>query len=371
MKKGEPVKLRQRQLADGRKSLFLDIYLEGVRRYEFLKLYLVPERSREDRAMNSQTIALAESIRCKRMLEVQHERLGLANPYKEGTLFLPYFKMLCDDRKDTGSYSSWIACLRQLEIYTGKQPVTFRHITPQWAEGFKDFLRKDAVNLVDTLHRPLAPNTQHNYYTKVCTCVSHAYKHGIIPKNPLVGLKGIKRVEVEREYLTLDELKAMTATPCKYPALKDAFLFSCLTGLRKSDILALKWGNVVQQGEYTRIIFRQKKTGGQEYLDISPQAVRYMGERGEHDSPVFPLFRYNVRTQAELRLWAARAGLTKDITFHCARHTFAVLMLDLGADIYTVQKLLGHKELATTQIYAKIMDKKKQQAVSLIPEIEL
>lgn len=68
-------------------------------------------------------------------------------------------------------------------------------------------------------------------------------------------------------------------------------------------------------------------------------------------------------------MWAIRAGVTKDITFHSGRHTFAVLMLDLGAEIYTVQKLLGHKEIATTEIYAKIMDKKKQAAVSMIPSI--
>ena len=71
----------------------------------------------------------------------------------------------------------------------------------------------------------------------------------------------------------------------------------------------------------------------------------------------------------ELRMWAVRAGITKDITFHSGRHTFAVLMLDLGAEIYTLQKLLGHKEIQTTQIYAKILDKKKQEAVSMIPNI--
>ena len=82
-------------------------------------------------------------------------------------------------------------------------------------------------------------------------------------------------------------------------------------------------------------------------------------------------YRYDGSTITELRRWCLRAGITKDITFHCARHSFAVMMIDLGADIYTVQKLLGHKELRTTEIYVKLLDKKKQAAVLLIPKVEL
>ena len=121
----------------------------------------------------------------------------------------------------------------------------------------------------------------------------------------------------------------------------------------------------------SEIFRKQKKTGGQEYLDINPQAVQYMGERRKADDRVFVGLKYSSYMITELRMWAMRAGITKDITFHSGRHTFAVLMLDLGADIYTVQKLLGHKEIGTTQIYAKIMDKKKQQAVSMIPNINM
>ena len=131
----------------------------------------------------------------------------------------------------------------------------------------------------------------------------------------------------------------------------------------------MRWSGVQQQGEYTRIIFKQKKTGGEEELDITPQAVQYMGDRRKPEDPVFVSFKYSAYMNVELRMWAMRAGITKDITFHSGRHTFAVLMLDLGADIYTVSKLLGHREIKTTQIYAKVMDKNKQSAVSLIPSI--
>ena len=170
-------------------------------------------------------------------------------------------------------------------------------------------------------------------------------------------------------YLTIDEVKLLAATDCDYPAVKTAFLFSCLTGLRRSDILNLRWGDVHTQGEFTRIIFRQKKTSGQEYLDISPQAVELMGERKASDVPVFAWIMTPDATNHALAVWCAKAGINKKISFHCGRHTFAVMMLDLGTDIYTTSKLLGHRNLSTTQIYAKVLDKNKQQAVANIPRL--
>ena len=106
-----------------------------------------------------------------------------------------------------------------------------------------------------------------------------------------------------------------------------------------------------------------------EYLDITSEAVHLMGDRGKAEDYIFTDILAPSATNNAIRVWVARAGIDKDITFHCARHTFAVMMLDLGTDIYTVSKLLGHRELSTTQIYAKVMDKNKQAAVSAIPSV--
>jgi integrase len=217
--------------------------------------------------------------------------------------------------------------------------------------------------------KPLSQNSKVSYFNKLRACINQAFEDRIIPINPLRGVTGFKDEETERTYLTFDEVKRMAKTECKYPVLKRAFLFSCLTGLRKSDIEKMIWGEVQTSGDKTRIIFKQKKTGGQEYLDINAQAEDYLGERRENTGRVFAGFKYNSQTLLELRRWALAAGITKDLTFHAGRHTFAVMMLDLGADIYTVSKLLGHKELSTTQIYAKVLDRKKQEAVNLIPSI--
>ena len=183
------------------------------------------------------------------------------------------------------------------------------------------------------LFRSLSQNSKVSYFNKLRACINQAYDDQIIPVNPLRGIEGLKEEEVKRDYLTLDEVKKLAATPCRYPVLKRAFLFSCLTGLRKSDIQKLTWGEVQKFGKYTRIVFKQRKTKGQEYLDISSQAEKYLGERGNPDDIVFTGFTYGSWTSLELQRWSLAAGVNKNLTFHCGRHTFAVLMLDLGADI--------------------------------------
>jgi integrase len=231
----------------------------------------------------------------------------------------------------------------------------------------KDAYKRKGNDLADA--KPLSQNSKVSYFNKLRACINQAFEDRIIPINPLRGVEGFKQDETERAYLTLDEVKKLSKTACKYPVLKRAFMFSCLTGLRKSDIEKMTWSEIQKLGDHTRIIFKQKKTGGQEYLDINKQAETYLGEPGKSTDRVFAGFRYNSQTLLELRRWALASGISKDFTFHAGRHTFAVMMLDLGADIYTVSKLLGHKELSTTQIYAKVLDKKKQDAVNLIPDI--
>ena len=375
----EPIRLRKRVRPSGISTLYLDIYIKGERSYENLHLYLVPEKTRADREKNRETWKLADAIRAKRVVDLQNGLYGFERGFRTETRFFDYYNAMCEKRcrckAHYRKWGAWWSLLHHLRRYA--QPgLTFREITPGWIEGFKEYL-----DTTERLHAPdggvgdrsrlLSQNTKHLYLERLRACLNKACEDGIIPKNPFKGVEGIRKVESERVYLTLDEVRAMAAAECRFPLLKRAFLFSCLTGLRKSDIEKLRWGEVRRQGEFTRIIFRQQKTKGQEYIDISPQAEAYLGERGDDDAPVFGRFPSYSLYLVELKRWAMRAGITKNVIFHSGRHTFAVLMLDLGADIYTVQKLLGHREIATTQVYAKLMDKKKQEAAMLIPQITL
>ena len=373
----EPIRLRQRLTSSGLTSLYLDIYMDGHRSYEYLKLYLVPERTRADREKNRETLKLADAIRAKRVVELRNGQYGFQQQFATATRFFDYYRSLCEKRlgaESRGNWGNWYSCLHHLKKYEKRENITFAEITSEWVQGFKDYLENDAVAWGHDFRKrikdkPLSRNSRVSYFNKLRACINQAYEERIIAVNPLRGIEGFKAEEGTRMYLTIDEVKLLARTECDYPQIKAAFLFSCLTGLRRSDVLRLRWGDVYQQGDFTRIIFKQKKTNGQEYLDITAEAAELMGERGEPSDCVFTDIHSPSCTNNTIKLWVARAGINKDITFHCARHTFATMMLDLGTDIYTVSKLLGHRELSTTQIYAKVLDKNKQAAVAAIPSI--
>lgn len=363
MSNKESVRLRKRKLATGNTSLYLDVYRNGVRQYEYLKLYLIPEKTRADKDTNRQTLQIAEAIKAKRTVELHNNEYGFKNERKHA-YFFPFFDSLVEQdadgiKRSRGCESNWKSCQRLLFQYE-KRNITFADITTEWANGLKRYIEKNIGS----------QNTKWLYLSKIRASMKEAVRRGLLQRDPFVAVGSFKRVESVREYLTIEEVRLLTQTPCEYDGIRRAFLFSCLTGLRISDVRGLKWGDVQQNSQFVRITYRQKKTKVLEYLDINAQAAEMMGERRAEDECVFDGIPVNQGTVNEvIKRWALRAGIRKTITFHSARHTFAIMMLAIGTDIFTVSKLLGHKELATTQIYAKILDESKQKAVANIPSI--
>ncbi len=379
MESKEPIRLRKRKTPSGTESLYLDIYQNGRREYEYLRLYLVPEKTRADKETNRKTMTLAEAIRAKRIVELRNGEYGFRSTFKEQTNFLTYYNAMCEARlgaESRGNWGNWSSCRKHLLAYDRHLAQrTFKEITRDWVVGFRDYLENKAKawgndDRERDKTQDLSRNSCVSYFNKLRACINQALEEGIIADNPLRGVEGFKSEEGTRMYLTLEELRRLVDAPCDYKSVRKAFLFSCLTGLRRSDIYKLTWGEVHNEdGGITRLIFKQKKTGGLEYLDITPEAAELMGRRGRADERVFEDFYTPSCTNECIKKWCLRAGIDKEITFHCGRHTFATLMLSLGTDIYTVSKLLGHRELSTTQIYAKVLDKSKRAAVLNIPSV--
>lgn len=373
-KKKEIVYLRKRPRRNGTEALFLDICRDGKRMNEYLKLYLIPEKTREDKIKNKETLKLAEAMRAKRVVEIQSKDFGLDVSTHEDALFLDFMRRIID-RKEGTTKTSWKNCLSHVLRYESNERITFREITPRWVRGFRDYLDNKAMQWdIDPRKRegnpkPISQGTKALMFQKLCSVFNIAMREGIIRTNPTAQIERFKEPQSEREFLTVDEIKRLRQIPPPNEELAQAFFFSCLTGLRWSDIVKLKWKEVQEWNTGTRIVFTQKKTGGLEYLDLNDQAAGMLGTRGNPDELVFPTLGPIQAARISIAAWVRSAGINKHITFHCARHSFAVMMLDLGVDLYTLSKLLGHKSIETTQIYAKILDKNKKAAVERIPKI--
>lgn len=384
----EPVRIRFKQLSNGNQSIYLDYYtgdvirkenyVGGKRKYEFLKLYLIPERTREDKAKNEATLALAKAIQSKRIVEVQNDAHGFQNTNKSRVNLLDYLENIGKQSAEQGSRNyarTVLNTVRALKLFRGDY-IAFRDVDKEFLSEFTDYLRqmpKASKYGVLKAGGRLSNNSVVAYYGTLRTAINRAYKEGIITVNPTKEFDFASKVRQEpsrREYLTIDELKTLINTECRHEIVKRAFLFSCLCGLRVSDIRKLRWCDLQRSGGRVRIEIMMQKTKEPLYLPISDEALKWLPERGAaNDSDfIFPLT-HEGTVNDTLQHWAKAAGITKHISFHVARHTHATMMLTLGADLYTVSKLLGHKNIATTQIYAKIVDKKKEEAIGLIPNL--
>lgn len=331
----EPIRLRKRMTTTGNYSLYLDCYIKGRRTYEYLRLYLTPENSRQDKERNRETLRLAEAIRAKRIIELHNGEYGFRQDIMTDIRFFDYYRTLLVSAGNNSTKGLWQSCLNYLLAYEHNHDIRFNRITAEWVQGFYLFLDRQA----------LSSATKSHYLNRLKTCLNRACKDGIITVSPAANIDNFRTVDSVRMYLTVDELRMLASVPCRIENIGKAFLFSCLTGLRRSDVRRIRWGDIHRQGEFTRIFFRQKKTQGQEYLDITQEAAQLMGEHSKAESYVFNGITDIHRSNKIIREWVHQAGIKKDITFHCARHTFAVMMLDIGTDLYTVSKLLGHVRL--------------------------
>ena len=281
--------------------------------------------------------------------------------------FIKYFEDLRDKRHQNSSKSirvNWDREVALMKMFTEGKPMIFSTIDMNLLVDYKNFLinAPQGGSKKGTITR----NTASTYFSIFKAGLHQAFIDGYLTVDIAAKAKNIAYSDKQREYLTIDELNTLAATPCDRPIMKRASLFSALTGMRHSDIQKLKWKEIIKDGEHYRILFTQQKTKGVQYMPISDQAYQLCGERGEPDRLVFEGLQDPSWINKPLERWIKAAGITKHITFHCFRHTYATLQLTNGTDIYTVSKMLGHTKVTTTQIYAKIVDEKKEQAADTI-----
>lgn len=366
-KSKEPVRIRFKKLANGSVSVYLAINVNGRRTYDYLKLYLVPETDQAAKLQNKQTMEAVYAIKAQRILQITNGAAGIKKDLRNKMRLVDWLKIYQDRQVNKGKRGAkrWVrTMIFVIEGYDGGKDATLADIDHQWLTDFMIYLMNDYVTYKKT---KLTNGTVDNYLRCLKAAFNVAVEEGIMPTNPMLALdrSHLKGTTYEREFLSVEEVKKLIDTPCRRPDIKGAFLFSCFCGLRISDVRSLQWKHVVTTGEKMYLKITQFKTRRPLTIPLSRQAIKWMPERADagEDDYIFPPLSKNMTVLDD---WAKEAGIKKHVTFHVSRHTFATMELTMGADIYTTSKLLGHTSVATTQIYAKVINSKKEEAVSLL-----
>ncbi len=307
---------------------------------------------------NKTVIEKAEAVKAQYIVKFMNEEFGFLDTDLLKGDFLAYFAETAMKKNH-----KWAMVYKHFYIFVDGS-CTFKEITVDLCNKFKEYLLEEAVDL-RLGEEKLSQNSCAGYFSTFRAMLKIAYQNRRIKENVNDYINGIKWEDPEKAYLTIEELKRLAETPCDIPVLKVASIFSCFTGLRISDVLNLSWENIVLMPDGNSHCMRivTQKTKSRATLPISDEALQWCGERGEG-----LVFKGLKRTMiyAQLRKWIAEAGIDKHITFHCFRHTFAVLQLSKGASIYTVAKMMTHRHVGTTEIYAKIINETKVESANLI-----
>ena len=382
----EPVKLRYKALKDGNQSIYLDCYVNGIREYKFLSLYLRPETSRENKLWNREQLRLANAIKAQYIIDIQNGEYGFKDRNRSRKLnFITYCEEMAAEYDANGQNSCAVlmrSAIKRITGYKGKN-ITFNHIDKDFLIGFIEYLNSDirdfdkAAKDKGRKPKPLSNVYKEALFARIMVALNKAERDGIIIKNPGKDIDRKLKPHSEQKtrcYLTLEEIQKIIETEYKPDNdIKSAFLFCCFSGLRYSDVSKLTWKEItVSQDGYAQIETTMQKTGKSITIPLSDNALKWLPER-EGNLPENRIF-YKLPDQVNnadvrLRTLIKKAGISKHVTFHVARHSFATLTLTYGADLYTVSKLLGHANIRTTQVYAKIVDESKRKAVNLIPKL--
>lgn len=398
-------RLFQKKMTDGRYSLFLEYYLgrtespvydddgnhvlytEGAmkgkpkyrirhnRKTEALNLYIwAAPRNAQERQQNKNTLQLAEKIRFEKEQEMLEDRKGYRLKKEKECNFLRYFRNHRDNEAFTipvqksykYAYIRFIEYLEETPRFAKyKEVLPMDAITPDMVLGFTNYLRKKCTGE--------GPRKNYHWFKKV---IADAVDEDLIKKNPCRGIRIIYDTNVMlKEILSPREIKKLATFRYKgeHREVQRAFIFCCYTGMRFCDVAELSFTNIDYEAMVMR--FNQKKAAGRSahaavVTPLNDELLKLIGEpeNGDYSTKIFDLPHKGTARKHLLR-WVKEAGINKKITWHCARHSFAVNLLNAGADIKTVSSLLGHANIKMTEKYLHVIDSRKQKAINSLGKI--
>ena len=375
-------KLMQKRLSDGNYSLYLDYYMGRMnitdpntgetkskvqRKREFLKLtILASPRTPLERQQNKETYELARKIRFEREQELKEGKLGYRLKAKSINFF-DFIKVYYDeytkgDKRMIKAAQKRFTDFIALEYPLFKDNISPEKITPDMMEHFVEYLQ--------SISKGEGALTHWKRWKKI---VKAAVKKDILRKNPCEDI--IYKADEEalkKDILSVEEMEQLISTTYQgqNPHTRRAFIFTLYTGIRFCDIKDLTFSNV----DYSNKTITTQGHSSKSWVTI-PLNNGLLSLIGQPDTsdPAEKIFKLPSQEMClkALRHWTAKAGITKHITWHCGRHSFAVNILNNGANIKTVASLLGHSGLQHTEKYTRAVDSLKEAAINSLPELKL
>ncbi|SCV06367.1 integrase [Bacteroides ovatus V975] len=350
----------------------VEAYLNRKKMYFSTKIYLKPEQWDAKRKMvkNHPNANVLNRMLYENIAAIEQTELGLwqqgksisldllknsiDKPLSNGRSFLTFFKEeIANSSLKESTRQNHLSTLELLQEF--KKDVLFTDLTFEFVSSFDNYLQSKGYHL-NTI-------AKHMKHLKRYINVAINKEYMDIQKYAFRKYK-IKSIEGSHTHLAPEELHKfenlqLTGRYTRLQKTKDAFLFCCYAGLRYSDFTNLTSANIVEFHQETWIIYKSVKTGMEVrlplYLLFEGKGIQIL-QRYKDDFNSFFKLKDNSNINKELNILAGLAKIDKRVSFHTARHTNATLLLYNGANITTVQKLLGHKSVKTTQVYANIMD---------------
>ncbi len=368
------VTLRKKKIADNRQSLYLDYFPPIISpksgkesRREFLGIYVftTPKNDQEIKH-NKMEMQAAEIIKSSRQMQLRDKKFGMKENITYNVDFIKFYGSIVEEYFNIGtksSYASWNASFNYFKIFASEK-LQSQLLNENHVKNYREFLL--STNNLRTNAGKLSINTASSYYKKFILVLKKAFKKKIIELNLALDAAYIKEEETYREYLSEEELLKLWHTDCVLLKVKHMAFISALTGLRFIDIKMLKFSTIYSDnhlGNYIKV--REQKTGNLSNHPVNENVMKIINLQPKINEFVFGDTKYT-EIGRPLKKWLLDAEITKKISFHNFRHTHATLQLANGTDIYTVSKILGHKNVCTTQIYTKVIDKNKILAANRI-----
>ena len=359
------VSIRYKEKTNGMKSVYLQFY-PGIRntkgeivKYEFLNLEVYSNpKTKEQRLFNKTIEEISESIRCQRYIQIVRRDYNFLGKDNLDGDFLEYFHRNADFHGP-----KFEAARLHFEEFCGHS-CKFKDLSPSLCEKYRFYILHDKH--LANCDKSIKHNTASSYFNVFLNIVKLAFKDNIIPDDYTKDVRPIKwNHDINKDYLTVEEIQLLEHMKYdKHPQLPQACLFSIYTGLRRSDILDLKWEHFVRRGNHVYIEKKIVKTEMFVRLPLSRDALRIIGKR-KKEGTVFTELTISI-LNIHVKMWLELANIRKHITFHCFRHTYAMMLTEKGISTNIISSLLCHKKLSSTQVYSKVTTQMVERTIEQI-----